>query len=181
MTFGRDELLMFLQEIDDLLDGEAALEIVGGAAAVLAYGATEPTKDIDSFSPIDERISAAAARTSLRISLDRRAGAVGDAPINYEDRRLRLDLPFRRLAIWVPERHDLLLMKTVRSSRHDDEVIEEMHKVEPFQLDLLIDRFNAEMGHVIGDPVELSFRFADVIVRLFGRAAAAKVRRKRPR
>jgi hypothetical protein len=27
--------------------------------------------------------------------------------------------------VWVPERHDLLLMKAVRAARHDEEVIVE--------------------------------------------------------
>jgi hypothetical protein len=50
-TFGREELLAFLQEIDELLAEPVAIEIIGGAAALLAYGARRPTKDIDSGQP----------------------------------------------------------------------------------------------------------------------------------
>lgn len=55
-TFGRLELLSFLGEIDDQLVEPAAIEIVGGAAALLAYGALRPTKDVDCFGSLDERI-----------------------------------------------------------------------------------------------------------------------------
>ena len=44
-------------EIDDLLTGPVVMEIVGGAAALLAYGAESPTKDINSFSDFDKRIA----------------------------------------------------------------------------------------------------------------------------
>ena len=36
-TFGRDQVLEFLAEIDQLLDEPVPLEIVGGAAALLAW------------------------------------------------------------------------------------------------------------------------------------------------
>lgn len=82
-TFGREELLAFLQEIDELLAEPVAIEIIGGAAALLAYGARRPTKDIDCFASIDERIREAAGRTKLQIPLDR--AAVADPPYDYED------------------------------------------------------------------------------------------------
>ena len=62
--FNREQILEFLTEIDDHLDEPVAMEIIGGAAALLAYGAQSPTKDIDSFAGIDERIWKAAALAS---------------------------------------------------------------------------------------------------------------------
>jgi hypothetical protein len=59
-TFGREELLAFLQEIDELLAEPVAIEIIGGAAALLAYGARRPTKDIDCFGDLDEQVRRAA-------------------------------------------------------------------------------------------------------------------------
>ena len=176
-TFGREELLAFLQEIDELLAEPAAIEIVGGAAALLAYGARRPTKDIDCFASIDERIRAAAERTKLHIPLDR--AAVADPPYDYEDRRQPLDLHFRKLAVWVPERHDLLLMKAVRAARHDVEVLQQMHDAEPFQLDVLLDRFEREMQQATIDPKILELQFAYIIETLFGTTEARKVGRKR--
>ena len=109
-TFGRDELLTFFAEIDELLAKPAAIEIVGGAAALLAYGASRPTKDVDCFGSLDEQVRRAAERTKSRIPIDR--AAVADPPWDYEDRRQPLDLHLGKLAIWVPERHDLLSLST---------------------------------------------------------------------
>ena len=176
-TFGREELLAFLQEIDELLAEPVAIEIVGGAAALLAYGARRPTKDIDCFAGIDERIRKAAERTKLQIPLDR--AAVADPPYDYEDRRQPLDLHFRKLAVWVPERHDLLLMKAVRAARHDVQVLQQMHEAEPFQLDVLLDRFEREMQQATIDPKILELQFAYIIETLFGPTEAHKVGRKR--
>jgi hypothetical protein len=72
-TFDRDEVLAFLAEIDEMLAEPAAMEIIGGAAALLAYGAHSATKDIDSLANIDERIQQAARRTTRTIPLDRAA------------------------------------------------------------------------------------------------------------
>ena len=38
-TFGREELIGFLRQIDEQLKEPVAMEIIGGAAALLAYGA----------------------------------------------------------------------------------------------------------------------------------------------
>jgi hypothetical protein len=172
-TFDRDEVLAFLAEIDEMLAEPAAMEIIGGAAALLAYGAHSATKDIDSLANIDERIQQAARRTTRTIPLDR--AAIADPPYNYEDRRRSLDLPFRKLTIWVPERHDLLLMKAVRAQRHDVDVIEEMHEAQPFDLDTLVERFDNEMGQAMIDPRQFELQFLYIVERLFGAKSAQHV------
>ena len=139
----------------------------------MAYGAQRPTKDVDCFGDLDENIRIAEGRTKLRIPIDR--AAVADPPYDYEDRRHPLALPFRKLAIWVPERHDLLLMKAVRAARHDVQVLHQMHQTEPFQLDVVLDRFEREMGQAIIDPKILRLQFTYIIESLFGSDAARKV------
>jgi hypothetical protein len=165
-TFGRDQILEFLAEIDEMLDEAVPMEIIGGAAALLAYGARSPTKDIDSFVGIDERIQRAASLVPHKIPLDR--ATVADPPYNYEDRRQRLNMPFRNLVVWVPERHDLLLMKAVRAARHDEEVIQEMHQAEPFDLEIIVERYNEEMGQAIGDHKILDQQIQLIVEKLFG-------------
>jgi serine/threonine protein kinase len=61
-TFGRDQILAFLTEVDGMLHEPVVTEIVGGAAALLVHGASSETKDINSLSAFDERIVRAAAR-----------------------------------------------------------------------------------------------------------------------
>lgn len=179
--FGRDQILEFLAEVDEKLDGPVAMEIIGGAAALLAYGAVSPTKDIDSFTPIDEKIWKAAGLTSTRIPLDR--STVADPPYNYEDRRRPLDLPFKNLVIWVPEKHDLLLMKALRAAKHDEEVIQEMHQAEPFDLETIVDRYNNEMDHAVGDHDIFDQKIQLIVEKLFDSKNARRLGKssKKPR
>lgn len=165
-SYGRDQILRFLAEVDERLDGPVALEVIGGAAALLAYGARRPTKDIDSFVPIDPKILRAASKVAHRVPLDQ--ATVADPPYNYEDRREMLDLPLRNLTIVVPERHDLFLMKAVRAMRNDDEVLQEMHEVDPFDLDTLVERYRDEMGQAIGDRRILNQKIELLLEKLFG-------------
>ena len=115
-------------------------------------------------------------------ALDR--AAVADPPYNYEDRRQALDLPFRNLTIVVPfrnltivvpERHDLLLMKAVRAQRQDVDAIKEMHQVQPFDLETLVERFDNEMGQAMIDPKIFEIQFLHIIERLFGLKDADRV------
>ena len=172
-TYGRDHVLAFLAEVDELLAEPVPMEIIGGAAALLAYGAVSPTKDIDSFVDIDERIRRAAPLTVHKIPLDH--ATVADVPYNYEDRRQRLDLPFHNLVVFVPERHDLLLMKALRAARHDEEVIEEMHQAEPFDLETIVERYNTEMGHAVGNHDIFDQRIQLIVEKLFGGKSARRL------
>jgi len=174
-TYDRDQILLFLTELDERLEEPVVLEIIGGAAALLAYGARRATKDIDSFASIDEKILEAARGVEHRIPLDR--ATVAEPPYNYEDRRVILDLPFRNLVVVVPERHDILLMKSVRALRNDDEVIQEMHDVEPFDLDTIVERYKSEMGQVIGDHKILDQKIQLVVEKLFGRRGVRRFAR----
>ena len=73
--------------------------------------------------------------------------------------------------LWVPERHDILVMKALRASTHDLQVIEEMHRTQPFHLETIVERYNFEMrrailalgGHQIFDQ-----RIRLVLEKLFG-------------
>jgi hypothetical protein len=81
----------------------------------------------------------------------------------------------------VPERHDLFLMKAVRGSRHDDEVIQEMHLARPFDLEELVERYNAEMGQVIGDHRILDQKVQLIVEKLFGAKSARRFGKRRSR
>jgi serine/threonine protein kinase len=168
-TFWRDQILEFLDEIDGMLHEPVVMEIVGGAAALLAHGARSATKDINSLAAFDERIVRLAHLTTQKIPLER--AQLSCAPALYEERRYKPDLPFHNLVIWVPERHDLLVMKALRASENDLQVIEEMHEAKPFDLETLVERYNFDMrlaiqalgGHQIFDQ-----RIRLVLERLFG-------------
>jgi serine/threonine protein kinase len=164
-TFGRDQILAFLREIDSMLDEPIPMEIIGGAAALLAYGAQTPTKDINTLSSIDERILRAGRLTTHKIPIN--PVVLTDVPRGYEDGRDRLDLSFRHLVIWVPDRYRLLLMKAVRAERSDVAVIEEMHTAKQFDMELVVDLFNDQTSISLGNLDTLNNVYF-IIERLFG-------------
>jgi len=75
--------------------------------------------------------------------------------------------PCRRLIVRVPERHDLILMKTGRGYEHDLEAAEAIHRQSPLDLDVLVKRYMEEMGAVVIAPKHLRGSFLTMIERLF--------------
>lgn len=175
--YGRDELVAFLRRVDAKLDEPANLIVIGGAAAMLAYGATGPTKDIDTWNNIPPAV-VEAHRSVLEEDGEEvpveRAG-VADLPWDAEDRLVQVDIGLEHLRIWVPERHDLALSKIIRAYQHDLDTVEQMHAVEPLDEETIIERFHQEMGHVIADQKTLRLNFAILVERLYGQEKGAAV------
>ena len=178
------ELERFVEAIDEALTEPASILVIGGAAAALAYGATRPTDDIDTFHPLTSVVQNAveAAQRSTGLNIPVSFAAVAEAPYDFEDRLI----PFRglrleRLTIVVPERHDLVLMKTLRGYQHDVEVIEQIHQRQPLVFEVLRSRWKREMTHTVADPRRANLNFAEVVEHLFGRERAEAVRREQGR
>jgi hypothetical protein len=87
-------------------------------------------------------------------------------------------LALERLAVVVPERHDLVLMKTLRGYQHDVEVIEQIHRRQPLVFEVLRSRWRTEMRHAVADPRRVNLNFVAVVDHLFGRERAEAVRRE---
>ena len=65
------------------------------------------------------------------------------------------------------------------SDRHDEDMIAEIHARPPLKLDVLLKRFEDEMGHVTKDERILRSQFRALVSRLFGAEAARRVPAKR--
>lgn len=167
-TYLRTELEQFLRAVDSALDEAVDAVLIGGAAAALHYGAARPTRDIDTWSTIRDVLSRAAsrARQSTGLEIPLQQSGVADAPSEFETRLERVLSDLRRLTVFVPERHDLVLMKAVRAYEHDLEVIGEIHARFPLELETLVARWEAEMSP-IGDPSRLQGNFLAVVERVF--------------
>ena len=100
---------------------------------------------------------------------------VADLPYNAEDRLVRVDLGLEHLRVWVPERHDLALSKTVRGYQHDLDTIEQMHRAQALDAETILRRFENEMNHVVGDERIVKANFAALVERLFGQEKADQV------
>lgn len=72
-----------------------------------------------------------------------------------------------RLRVFVPEKHDLVLMKTLRGYEHDLQAIAEIHAFSPLDLEILVGRWEQEMQAAIGDPARLRTNFLALVERLF--------------
>jgi hypothetical protein len=176
---GPSDLGRFLQAVDAALEEPARLLVIGGAAAALHYGAKRHTADIDTLQPISPSLerAIAVARRQTKLDIPVSYAAIADAPYDFEDRLQSVrELGLTKLDLYVPERHDLALMKTIRGYEHDLEVIAEMHRKNPLDLETLKTRFAGEMSHVVSDPRKLRLNFVLVVDRLYGADAASRVR-----
>ena len=175
-TFHRDELTRFLESLDRHLPGPRRVNLIGGAAASLAYGVSRATTDIDTIGDIadlEEALRLARLETGLNVPFQ--SVGIWDAPYHYEDRLTRLEMGFEKLQIVVPEKHDLVLMKVVRGQDNDREAIQQMADRVGLDRLTLIDRFKKEMTHTIGNPGQLRANFLAVVELLYGEAEADRV------
>ena len=170
---------MFLRAVDRHLTRRVRVEVIGGSAAALAHGATSTTTDLDTFNTVSEELLDAVARATEETGLDIPVSqsTVADVPYNYED-RLEGHLPeLEHLEVWVLEKHDLVLSKTVRCYEHDLQQILEIHQNTALSFDTLVERFESEMTNAIGEPARIRSNFLLMIETVFGelsRVAAEK-------
>ena len=150
----RAEIERFLRAVDRALKRPATVIIIGGGAAALKYRIDDPTTDIDTFNALgaDLRRAIDAARKATGLAMPFEQSGVADGPYDFEDRLLRAMPRLARLTVLVPERHDLALMKAVRGDQADFAKLQAIHERKPFDLSVLVRRYEEEMGLVVIDP-----------------------------
>jgi hypothetical protein len=164
-----------LSRIDAALTAACDIVVIGGAAIALSHDASHATTDIDLFQagePFWEAHQAVRRLWPAAVPIER--AAVADAPYSFEDRLRLLDVGTRKLRVWVPERHDLTMMKTMRGYDHDLQGIEDIHRSDPLDLDTLLTRYR-EMTHVVGPPERLRGNVLAVVARLWGEDRAVSL------
>lgn len=176
--YSKAELLAFLRKLDQRLKEPASFTVIGGAAAVLAYGAKKPTGDIDTWGSVPGSVEKAALEILNQGEEFVPIGSAGvaDLPYEAEDRFRPARLGLEKLEVLVPDRYDLALSKTVRGYAHDFDAIEEMHESRRFSLKKLVERFENELDGIANtDKRKLRLNVAVLIARLFGKKAGEKV------
>jgi hypothetical protein len=168
----RVEIERFLRAVDLALERPAVVVIIGGGAAALKYRIDDPTTDIDTFNALgaDLRRAIDAARRATGLAMPFERSGVADGPYDFEDRLLRAMPRLARLTVLVPERHDLALMKAVRGDQADFAKLQAIHERKPFDLSVLLRRYEEEMGHVVIDPRRLRGNFLLLVESLFPEA-----------
>jgi hypothetical protein len=167
--YTRAEIERFLRAVDQALKNPTTVVVIGGAAAAVKYRIEDPTTDIDTFNAVtaELRRALAVARQSTGLPMPVEQSGVADGPYHFEDRLLHAMPRLPRLTVLVPERHDLALMKTVRGDPGDFVKLKAIHQRKPFDLAILIRRYEEEMDHVVIDPRRLTSNFLGLVESLF--------------
>jgi len=170
----RAEIERFLRAVDKALERRATIIVIGGGAAALKYRIDDPTTDIDTFNAVgaDLRRAIEAAREATGLPMPFEQSGVADGPYDFEERLLRALPSLLRLTVFVPERHDLALMKTVRGDQADFAKLQAIHERTPFDLSVLLQRYEEEMSHVVIGPRRLRGNFLALVESLFPEASA---------
>jgi len=180
---GVAQLTQFFVAVDKHLTTSAKIVIIGGSAAAF-HGATSMTNDVDTFeqtgADLENAIERAREETGLSIPIS--PAGVAQIPYNSEDRFDKCLPQLKKLEVFILERHDLALSKTLRGHEHDEQQIKEIHQANPLDFDILVPRFKDEMLPIcVGDPARIRAQFLDLIEQLFGglhRARAEKMLRR---
>ncbi len=89
--FVPDELVRFLTAVDAALSRPVTTIVIGGSAAAIAYRVGRGTCDIDTWTSIEDELTAAVARarevTGLNVPFSH--SGVADAPYEFESRLAR--------------------------------------------------------------------------------------------
>lgn len=171
------DIKAFLLALDDHLASPLYLEVIGSAAAMLAYQMDRDTKDFDTTVSIDAFVEAwkdTAIETGLDLPLDQ--VTVHQPPYEYESRLERLPIPeLRMIQVFVPEKHDWALLKVSRLSDKDREHVLDVALRIGFNQDVLLERFQDEMWMAHGNKNDLIFNFLDLMEDLFGAEVARRM------
>lgn len=175
----------FLRRIEAELDGRCEVVLVGGGAVALKYKGSHATTDLDLWTT--RELDAASGRGGFWEAVERaRAAAaepvpvqkatIAEPPYAFEDRLVPLTIEgLARLRVFVPEAHDLVLMKVARGEAHDLDAVEDIHRASPLDLDTLVSRYQETTSQVMGSLELHRLNFLAAVARVFGEAAAEQV------
>lgn len=167
--FLSNDIRTFLKAVDSGLNRPFEIEIIGGAAASLAFRANSGTEDIDSLTTLASiQMAIDAARVTTGLEIEMSTVSVSEVPYNYAKRLKRVRIRgMKKLRILVPEKHDWALMKIARFYGKDIEDIKEVNEKVGFSRHTFMRRFLSEMTHV-GTPRDFTFSFLAMMQELFG-------------
>ncbi len=157
-SFSEEVLRKVLVEVSKAMTETDRVIIAGGSAIALRYNSSHLTTDIDVIDSDDIVAGDAFWKAVESVSknhpdfpkINKRASAVANVPWNWEDRLEKIPgFDQTNLIVYVPEIHDLALMKLSRGEERDFEGIEAVHWVQPFDTERLLRVFEDEMAKYI--------------------------------
>ncbi len=181
---GEEELFEFLRDIDSRFDGEnpkakIPLYVLGGAAAVVAYGSKRATTDIDAW------IEDARIRTKLRTLAGEGTVLAKKHQIYFQPANMTLMLieepewrersiellrgKLKHFTVMAASKEDLILSKLSRYNDRDREDIRFLAEERKADVKKLIDYYKAARDYYVGNRRTLDQTFNIVLEEHFGR------------
>jgi hypothetical protein len=150
----------FLQELDELATETVRMDCIGGFVVIMLHGLNRTTADVDVLEIAPRSMADAFSRVAMLggplfqkygVYLDR--VTVAQPPYEYES-RLQEMFPgvFRRLRLMALDPYDLALTKLERNIERDRNDVRHLARLIPFDLDLLRERYQAELRPYLGNP-----------------------------
>ena len=180
---GEEELFEFLKDIDARFEGEAlksrvTLFVLGGAAAVIAYGSRRGTQDIDAWLE-DKRVSEKLERLAGKdTDLAKKHGIYFQAANTsfmlieepeWRDRSIEiLKGRLKHFKVMAVGKEDLILSKLGRYNDRDREDIRFLTEERKVDVKKLIAYYKAARGFYIGQLSTLDSTFNVVLEEHFG-------------
>jgi hypothetical protein len=167
----KDELLRFLQDLDDYLVQIASpgehlhLYQLGGSVLIMHYGLQRGTKDFDVVELHgDQLLQKALAWIGKETKLAREHNLYLDAvpaglpplPVGYERRCTAVDGPWKVLRLWCPDPHDFIVTKLKSFRIPDKQDIEYLCSRESIKPAILRERLEKAFLFTMekdGDPI----------------------------
>ncbi len=179
--YGVDDIHAFLRALDTKLPRTVEITIIGGAAIGLVYDGAHTTTDID-LPPTNDEVFWNAVRevtAKLKRPVPVAPVSIYEAPYDWEGRRMLMSVPgVTKLVIWVPEAHDLAIMKLARGATHDFQAIEDIHRSHPLKAKVLVERYYDTLTQKTGSAADFRLSLLALVYRLFGPEEARRVERR---
>lgn len=183
MNYTREDMITFLEAVDEELSKPTTLVVIGGASLSLAYNPANTTMDMDLLNRITDELNVAIEKAKQATQIDIRVSTTRVyAEIMHMESRFQTpeDIgTFNHLSIFVLEKHDLALMKAARLEMRDLEDIRNLHRKDSLDSQILFERFENELLPLnSGDDSLLKQKFLEMIEALFGEDKAAEFESK---
>lgn len=148
----------FLTDIDEFVDDEMHLHLIGGFVITVIYGSPRQTRDLDALTAIrfDPKLLEYAGQGSLlhkkhKVYLD--PVGVTTPPEDYADRLTEVFAGlYKKLKLLALDPYDIALTKLERNTERDRDDVKHLARVVPFDLEILNARYHNELRIYLGNP-----------------------------
>jgi hypothetical protein len=169
------QLERYLRILDGELTTATEIVVIGGSAVSLRFRSAHATMDIDLWGNPGKAFWAAVARARRVMPVPVQAAPVAEPQYDFEDRLEKLPLGLKKLTVFVPEAHDLALLKIARGEAHDLDAVEDIHRAQSLSLDTLVARYHETVPQVMGPKSRFQLNFLMAVARVFGDEVARRM------